>query len=486
MKKQKSIKINFFMNALLTVSSVIFPLITSSHVARVLGPNGTGIVDFVYPMVMYFSMIAQLGIPTYGIRICAKVRDDKTELSRVVQELLAINMVTCILAYICFFIAIAAVPQMQEQKTLFYILGSLILLNTIGVEWLYKGLEEYSYITIRSLIFKVIVLVCILTMIRRESDYVLYGALFIFAQVGSNLVNFLHLHKLVYIKPVGGYHLKRHFKPILSFFAMSVATTIYTSLDTTMIRFMKGYAENSFYSQAVKIKTALVNVVTALGAVLLPRASYYLEKGMKDEFLKIAKKALHFIFLAAVPLVVYFILLAEPSILFLFGSQYERSIVTMQIIMPTVFAIGLSNILGIQMLIPMGKENVVVLSEVTGAVVDVVINALLIPRLGAAGAAIGTVAAECAVLAVQAIALRRLAGPLVRQIPVWKHLLATAAAAVSCIWILRMGWSHFLTLAVSALIFFGIYLVMLLIEKEPFVQEYIPAVKKYLPGVKKE
>ena len=103
MQKQKSIKVNFFMNALLTMSSVVFPLITSSHVARVLGPNGTGIVDFVYPMVMYFSMIAQLGIPTYGIRICAKVRDDKVELSRVVQELLIINMITCALAYICFF-----------------------------------------------------------------------------------------------------------------------------------------------------------------------------------------------------------------------------------------------------------------------------------------------------------------------------------------------------------------------------------------------
>lgn len=356
MKKQKSIKVNFFMNALLMMSSVVFPLITSSHVARVLGPNGTGIVDFVYPMVMYFSMIAQLGIPTYGIRICAKVRDDKVELSRVVQELLIINMITCALAYICFFAAIALVPQMQEQKTLFYILGSLILLNTIGVEWLYKGLEEYSYITIRSLIFKVIVLICIVTMIQKESDYVLYGALFIMAQVGSNIVNFLHLHKIIIIKPVGGYHFKRHLKPIMSFFAMSIATTIYTSVDTTMIRFMKGYAENSFYSQSVKIKTALVNVVTALGAVLLPRASYYLEKGLEDEFLRISRKALHFIFVAAIPLSLYFMLAAKPSILFLFGDQYTRSITAMQLIMPTVFAIGLSNILGIQMLIPMGRK----------------------------------------------------------------------------------------------------------------------------------
>lgn len=473
MQKQKSIKVNFFMNALLTMSSVVFPLITSSHVARVLGPNGTGIVDFVYPMVMYFSMIAQLGIPTYGIRICAKVRDDKEELSRVVQELLAINMVTCVLAYICFFVAIAIVPEMQEQKTLFYILGSLILLNTIGVEWLYKGLEEYSYITIRSLIFKVIVLVCIITMVQKESDYILYGALYITAQVGSNIVNFLHLHKIINIKPVGGYHFKRHLKPILSFFAMSIATTIYTSVDTTMLRFMKGYAENSFYSQSVKIKTALVNVVTALGAVLLPRASYYLEKGLKDEFLKIARKALHFIFIAAIPLSLYFILAAKPSILFLFGDQYTRSIPAMQLIMPTVFAIGLSNIMGIQMLIPMGRENVVVVSEVVGAVVDVIINALLIPRLGASGAAIGTVMAEFAVLAVQAVALRETVVPLIRQIPVWKAVAAAVVSSIPCVVIVGLGLGHFATLVLSAIAFFGVYLVILLLLKEPFVREYM-------------
>ena len=118
MQKQKSIKVNFFMNALLTMSSVVFPLITSSHVARVLGPNGTGIVDFVYPMVMYFSMIAQLGIPTYGIRICAKVRDDKVELSRVVQELLIINM--CAGIYLLFCSDCACAADAGAKDTVLY------------------------------------------------------------------------------------------------------------------------------------------------------------------------------------------------------------------------------------------------------------------------------------------------------------------------------------------------------------------------------
>ena len=173
-------------------------------------------------------------------------------------------------------------------------------------------------------------------------------------------------------------------------------------------------------------------------------------------------------------------LAAKPSILFLFGDQYTRSITAMQLIMPTVFAIGLSNILGIQMLIPMGRENVVVVSEIVGAVVDVIINALLIPKYGASGAAIGTVTAEFAVLAVQAIALKTTVLPLVRQIPVWKHVLAAVVSSIPCIAIVGIGWGNFVTLMVSAVLFFGIYLIVLILLKEPFIREYVPMVTKFL------
>ena len=145
----------------------------------------------------------------------------------------------------------------------------------------------------------------------------------------------------------------------------------------------------------------------------------------------------------------------------------------MQLIMPTVFAIGLSNIMGIQMLIPMGRENVVVVSEVVGAVVDVIINALLIPRLGASGAAIGTVMAEFAVLAVQAVALKETVVPLIRQIPVWKAVVAAVVSSIPCVVIVGLGLGHFVTLVLSAMAFFGIYFIILLLLKEPFVREYM-------------
>lgn len=160
MQKERSLKFNFIMNSLLTVSSIIFPLITFPYVSRILLPEGNGKVSFVASVVAYFSMLSQLGIPTYGIRACAKVRNNKEELSRTVHELFIINLIMSFLVYFIFACSLYLVPQFREEKTLFIITSLTIIFNAIGVEWLYKGLEQYAYITVRSIIFKFYCISC--------------------------------------------------------------------------------------------------------------------------------------------------------------------------------------------------------------------------------------------------------------------------------------------------------------------------------------
>ena len=133
--KTKSIKLNFIMNVVLTMSSFIFPLVTFPYVSRVLLPEGTGKVSFAISVITYFTMFAQLGIPTYGIRACAQVRDDKEKLSRTVQELLIINLAMCVLVYLVFFAALFTVPRMRNDKELFLIVSTMILFNSIGMEY---------------------------------------------------------------------------------------------------------------------------------------------------------------------------------------------------------------------------------------------------------------------------------------------------------------------------------------------------------------
>ena len=479
-EKKASLTLNFVMNAILTMSQFLFPLITFPYISRILLPTGTGKVSFATSVVSYFALFAQLGIPTYGIRACAKVRDDRKALERTVQELFLINLIMSILAYIVLFLAIAFVPRMRQEKTLFLIVGLTILFNAIGMEWLYKALEQYTYITVRSIIFKLIAVVAMFVLVHEQKDYVIYGGISILAASASNVFNFFHAHKYVSIKPVGSYNFRQHLKPIVIFFAMSCAATIYTNLDTVMLGFMTSDAEVGYYNAAVKIKSILVSVVTSLGVVLLPRASYYVECKLMDKFCRITHVALNFVILISVPLTVYFILFAKEGIFFLSGAEYEASIVPMQIIMPTLLFIGLTNIMGIQTLIPLGKEKVVLYSEIAGAVADLLLNVALIPSMASAGAAIGTVVAEGVVFAVQFWALRKEVLSSYQKVRYGTIVLALALAIASCLWVKTTALGSFASLLVSAILFFAVYGGVLVLRKEPLAWQMAEKVRQML------
>ena len=470
-KASPSIRKNFLLNVMMRLSTVIFPLITFPYVSRILHPVGTGKVQFATSLISYFSIFAQLGIPAYGIRACAKVRDNREELTRVAHELLAINLITNAITYAALFVALGTVPRLQEDRTLFLIISLNIILTSIGMEWLYQGLELYGYITARSVLFKFLALIAMFLFIHREEDYLIYGGITIFAASASNILNLINAHKYIGFRLVGNYQLSRHLKPVLIFFAMACAVTVYTNLDNVMLGFMTTDADVGLYGAAVKIKIVLVNVVTALGAVLLPRLSWYVEQGALEEFRRIVRKAFHVMTFSAAPLSLFFILFAREGILLLSGEEYMGSIVPMQVIMPTLLMIALSNITGYQILVPTGRERIVLYSEIAGALVDVGLNALLIPLYRATGAAIGTLVAEAVVLLVQGFALKNEIRDSIRGIHFLNLAVGLALGVATCFWVRLLPLGHFLKLALGGMLFFGAYGGFLFLRKEEIVME---------------
>ncbi len=476
-EKPVSVKMNMVMNMILTMSNFVFPFITFPYVSRVLLPAGNGKVIFATSVVNYFAMFVQLGIPMYGVRACAKVRDDKQALSRVVHELLFINLFMTVLVYAAYAVALAAVPRFREDLPLFLIVGSTILLNAIGVEWLYKGLEKYTYITVRSILFKLVAIVAMFLFVHAQKDYVIYGGISIFAASASNVLNFFNLRKYIFVKPLGGYNWKQHMKPVMVFFAMTVATTIYTNLDNVMLGFMTDDVQVGLYGAAVKIKMILLSVVTSASTVLLPRASYYVDNGQMEEFYRILKKTMHFIVMMALAFSVYFMLYAGEGILFLSGDEYEGAALPMQIIMPTLFLIGITNVTGIQMLVPLGREKQVLYSEIAGAVCDLILNAVLIPFYGAVGAAIGTLVAEIVVLFWQLCSIRDIPCRVFEQVPWLRLILVTAMGCAACFWVKLLELSVFPALVLSAGLFFGVYGTALLAMGDQIARDLVGTVR---------
>ena len=482
MSGKKSLKVNFIMNTILTMSAFIFPLISFPYVSRILLPEGTGKVSFATSLISYFVMFAQLGIPTYGVRACAKVRDDKRLLSKTAHELLTINLIMTAISYAALAVALIFVPRLREDRLLYIVVSATVFFTSIGMEWLYKALEQYTYITVRSLIFKLIALGGMFLLVRTKEDYILYGGITIFAASASGVLNFIHARRHIDMRPVGGFEFKPHLKAVAVFFAMSCATTIYTNLDTVMLGFMASDETVGYYSAAVRIKNILVSIVTSLGTVLLPRAAYYVEHKKMDEFHTISRKALNFVLVAAVPMMLYFMLFARDGIFLLSGDRYAGAIHPMRLAMPTLVFIGLSNILGIQIMVPMGKELWVLGSICVGAVVDVVANLLLIPPFGAAGAAMANMLAEGAVTLVQFVLLWSQVKGSLAKIQYWKLVPALGAAVGASVWVAGLGLGSFVSLALSGVLFFAAYGLTLLLLRERLVMEVFGQMLRKVKG----
>ena len=473
MSGKKSLKVNFIMNTILTMSAFIFPLISFPYVSRILLPEGTGKVSFATSLISYFVMFAQLGIPTYGVRACAKVRDDKRRLSKTAHELLTINLIMTAISYAALAVALIFVPRLREDRLLYIVVSATVFFTSIGMEWLYKALEQYTYIAVRSIIFKAVALVAMFVLVHEKEDYVIYGGISILASSASYVMNFFHARKYIYMRPMGRLDLRPHLKAVMVFFAMSCASTIYTHLDTVMLGFMDTDTTVGYYNAAVRIKNILVSIVTSLGTVLLPRAAYYVEHKLWDEFRDISRKAMNFTLAAATPMMLYFILFAQDGIFLLSGEEYAGSILPMQLAMPTLLFIGMSNIFGIQILVPMGKETWVLGSIICGAVVDTVLNVTLIPPFGAAGAAAANMIAEFTVMLVQIVMLRKEVLPSLRKIQYWKLGLGLLAATGASFWVAALPLGSFFSLALSAVLFFLAYGLVLLVLKERLVCEVL-------------
>ena len=457
-----SVKYNFIMNFILTASNFIFPLITFPYVSRILMASGNGKVNFAASVANYFMMVASLGIPTYGIRACAKVRDNKESLSKTAQEILFINLVATVLVTLTYVICIFTIPRFSQDKTLFLIEGINIVLNMFGANWIYQALEQYDYITARSVFFKFVSMILMFLLVHQQSDYRVYAAITVLAAVGSNVLNFIRLRRFIVFRKFKSYEFKKHLKPIFVLFAQNVTVSIYTNLDTVMLGFMKNDEAVGLYTAAVKVKGILLSIVASLGNVLLPRMSYYVKHNVKDKFYQLIRLALNAELFMAFPLAIYFSIESRNSILLLAGQGYLGAILAMAIITIAIIPNGLTGVIGVQTLTPLNREKQVLYSVIVGAFSDFVLNLLMIPQWGAAGAALATTIAEFLVLLVQIVLARDILQNVAHDIQIVKYLSITLAAAIPTFILTQyLRYNVFINLVITAIVFFGIYVMIL-------------------------
>ena len=400
----KSLAKNSIYNVMYKCLNVVFPLITSAYVSRILFAEGIGKVSSAQNIVTYFTILAALGIPTYGIKMIAANGDTREKQSRIFSELFFINAVSTIICSILYYFMVFTVPFFYERRLLFSVCGLSIVFNIINIDWLYQGKEEYRYIMIRSIIIKVISLLAILFFVKTSDDYVIYALILTLANALNYIFNIVHSKKYVDLI-YHNLHFVKHLTPVFTLLAASIAIEIYTLADTTMLTFMKGDKIVGYYTTAMKGVQVVKTLATSVCAVFLPRLSYYYSRNQKELFNKLIEKGFKILAYITIPAFIGIELVAQDAISILYGQNFMESVSTMRILSISIVTVAFSNFIGYQILITIGKEKIMFISTVVGAVVNVILNYFMIPSLEHDGAAIASAITEFSVTIVQCIAI---------------------------------------------------------------------------------
>ena len=481
----KTIKLNFLLNLIRMFLGTAFIIITTPYIARVLGPESLGKVEYVNSIITYFMLFTVLGIPSYGIREVAKYRDNPKELNKVVAELLAILFMTTIISYIVLFTFLYIYKSLFEIKDIILIMSTNIICNSIGVEWFYQGIENQLYITKRFILVRILTLIAIFLFIKSKDNYLIYAFILVMMQSGSNILNFINLKKYISFKGIKFSNLKldKHMKPILIIFSATVATTIYLQLDSVMIGNINKEAVG-IYTVPNKLIRMMLVIITALGSVLLPRITNCLKNKDYKNYNIYINNSLNYIFFISIPVAVSCFLLADNIINIMAGSQFKDSILTMKILSPILFTIGIAYFLGFQLLYPIGLEKYYTYSVIVAAVVNFIFNYLMIPKYLQNGAAMGTVIAETAGPLIMLFFARKYLKKInffsVKRL---KYFVATFIMSLVIIFIKRLEVSSVKTIVLSFILGGMTYISILLLLKEEICVEGIKIIKKKVKNI---
>lgn len=390
-----NIKKNLIFNIALSVSNIIFPIITFPYISRVLGPDGTGVVNFSLAFCEYFVIIAGLGIPLYGIREIAKTRDVIAERSKIFLEIFLIRVFITALILIPYFFTVFNVSKFNENINL-YLWGAVYITANIGsIEWFFTGLEDFKYITSRSIIVKALSVILMFIIVKHKGDVLNYFLINIFILVINDFIDLRYALKYLSFKiDWSELQFKKHLKPLIYIFSSLLAVKIYTLVDTVILGFLSTDKAVGFYNSAVKIVRISLTVITSLGTVLIARLSNAVSKNDFEEVNKLLKNSFSFVYTLGIPMMAVIFALAPELVQLFSGHQFTPAVLTLRILCPLILIIGMANVFSVQILTPLGKDRLVMTGSIAGAVVNVLLNLLLIPFFKENGSAISNVVTE--------------------------------------------------------------------------------------------
>ncbi|WP_308399572.1 flippase [Weissella thailandensis] len=477
---------NYLYNVFYQLLVVLAPLITMTYLSHVLGVQGMGIQAWTNSIVSYFLLLATLGITLYGQREIAYVRDDHVLRNQRFWEIQILHTIVSLIAIVgyIFFVYMMRDVSVEFNQNIhqLYLQTWVIVAGLLDISWYFMGLEDFKKTVIRNSLVKITMVVLIFLVVKSPNDVNNYILLLALTQVLGNLSMWFYIPEKIKVPKISTINLKQHIIPTLALFVPTIATQIYLQFNKTMLPLLQpgSIALSAFYENADKIIKVSLAVVTALGTVMLPRIANYFGKGNLAAVNKAIYKSMDFVTALSVPLMFGMMALGPKTSIWYMGSSFLPSGWTISILSPIIVLIAWSNVLGTQYLLPVSRTTDYTISVTVGAILNVILNFIAIPRWSLYGAALATVFSEAAITLYQLIIIRHDLSIKKLFMGVWKYFVAgLIMLPVLVLMTIKLSPNPTGTV-VSIVVGSIIYVLIIILLRANLVTEILMFIKNYL------
>lgn len=400
------IKKNLIYSTILTMSTYMVPLIVFPYISRVLGVENIGMIDTVDNIIDYCILFSMMGLSAVGIREIAKNKDNREKLGQTFTDLFALNFYTTLFIALIFITIVCLSPQLQSYELLIPI-GILKLFATLfWIEWFYTGLEEFRYITIRSIILRSLFIISVFLFVHTRADATVYYGLFVGITIGNAICNWYH--KRTYLHwDLRKANIRHFLVPFFMLGIFAMLSAVYTKLSLPLLSFVAGNEEAGNYATATRVYQLIIALLTTLTGVMIPRMSILVKEGKTDLIRDYTLKSFKFLFLFTLPLICY-VEIFSPDIIHIFaGKGFDGAIMLMRIIMVQLIIIGSAKIVVQQLLVPMRKDWTIVKAGLAGVLVWSLLSVILVPQCHGIGTSIVWIFTELTVLLIALVEVKR-------------------------------------------------------------------------------
>ncbi|MCB2887874.1 oligosaccharide flippase family protein [Streptococcus suis] len=391
--KNRSLKINALLNVVRQGMTILFPFFTFPYISRILGSTEFGKYNFSNSIVSYFALLAAFGMANFAVREGARIREDRQKFSAFASELFIFNIITTVVSIVLLIIATLSSSKLSSYTVLIFIQSVSILLTTIGLDWVNTVYEDYLYITIRYIVLQIIALILIFLLVKSSSDTVIYCLILLLGSYGGNLVNLVYIRRYVDIKLNWKIQYKKILFPLTILFINSLAVTVYVNSDITILGLFTSDHNVGIYSFSTKVYNILKHLINAAIVVTIPRLTAIYGRN-KEDYKNQLSEIFNILIIFLIPISVGMVMMSDSIILLIGGEEYLTGESSLRLLSISLIFALLSSVYVNGMLIISRQEKLTLLGTILSAVINVVGNFLLIPKIGMVAAAITTVLAE--------------------------------------------------------------------------------------------